>query len=475
MSEGKKYVDVQAMFDGVDERIKKIMCSKELNPHLIKVLSAIDPDDISPGPLQILEFAKYVAFDNIKAVLIGQDPYPNPDHAHGLCFSSLDKKIPASLKNIYSCLAEHGYIEDEKSIDTACLESWAAQGVYMMNTALTCRKFASKTHSELWAPITRAIIKEIGAIDRPIAFLLWGGDAKKMKPLITSKKAIILEATHPSPMAQSRLSADKKFRYCDHFNRVNKMLVTHGLRSIDWNPKARHIAYTDGSGNNTANANSKAGYGAYFLSGPLMQTKLYGKVTVATILPLSNMEDMKSSNWDPLDNPVFIGMNEKNIKHGYVNKGKYSTVKNWTGPLSMTFLEGADKSMVFPTSQRGEGMAILAVMEKIISLKFRCDTEIVTDSKFWITMIEKYMPNWIATGISFNQRKNSDIVSRMWHAMNILKLMGKLTMRHIYSHGKDKNIAPIDRRINDLCDVWANEGRTQEEFGDFEGVHILEE
>jgi uracil-DNA glycosylase len=473
MSEAKKYVDVQAMFNGVDKNLKKLLCSPEITPHLVKVLSNIDPDDISPGPLRILEFAKYVTFDNVKVVLLGQDPHPDPAHAHGLCFSSRDEKIPALIKNIYTCLAEHGHIKDDKKIGTACLESWAAQGVYMMNTALTCRKFKSKTHSKIWEPLTREIIKALGAIDRPIAFILWGNDAKKMKSLITSKKAVILEEEHPSPMSQARLSPDAKFRYCDHFDRVNEMLLAHGQRAIDWNPTTRHIAYTDGSGNNTADVNSRAGYAAYFLAGPLMQTKLYGKVAPATILPLSSMEEMNSNfEWNMLDNPIFIGENKTDSDVGYVYKGEYHKVKNWESPLSVVFLEGAQKSMVFPTSQRGEGMAILMVMERIIRFGYRCDTEIVTDSKFWITMIEQYIPKWVSTGISFNHRKNPDLVSRIWRAVNIVRSMGELTMRHIYSHGKNKNTAPIDKQMNDLCDVWANKGRTQPEYGDYEAVYI---
>jgi hypothetical protein len=146
----------------------------------------------------------------------------------------------------------------------------------------------------------------------------------------------------------------------------------------------------------------------------------------------------KTDTWEEMSNPLFIADNDTEFKCGYWNNKQWSRTKNWSGPLSLTYIPRADNEVIFPTSQRGEGMAILMVLEKAIACGAKCDIEIVTDSKFWITMIETYMPKWHREGTSFLLRKNPDIVWRMWRAIQIIKdEIGELKLRHIYSHGKD--------------------------------------
>jgi uracil-DNA glycosylase len=479
MSEEKEFINVAAMFKDVKSSFKKLVCSDDLKPHLINALNELNPNNISPGPTQIFEFAKYCELDDINVVIVGQDPYPNPDHAHGLCFSSRDSKIPASLKNIYKCLEHHGHIQSAKEMDTAYLESWAHQGVLMMNMALTTTLGKAGAHLSRWEPLTKKIIAHMGSQERPVVFLLWGGYATKMRGLITSKSAIILEETHPSPMAQARLSEDKKFTNCDHFNKVNECLVSQNKRPIDWNPKPKHIVYTDGSGNNTADANSKAGYATYFQSGPLKGVMLWGRLTIGTIF--SHMKVAKSDSWDMNSNPMYVDQYEdetqseketfgSSIGGGYLYEGKKHVTKDWKEPLSVTLIYGADRDMIFPTSQRGEGMAILMALERVISFRLRADVEIVTDSKFWKTMIEEWIPKWRDNHIPFTARKNPDLVTRIWRAVIMVKDLGTLTIRHIYSHDTKGKTTEKDKRFNDLCDEWANKGRTSDEFGDFESI-----
>lgn len=455
----KKYINVANALDGVLPCFQQLILGGGMKPHFINAVKAIDPDDISPRTVDIFNFAKHKKVDEIKVVILGQDPYPNPDHAHGLCFSSMDKKIPASLKNIYTCLEEHKLIDSAARIDTSNLLPWAQQGVLMLNTSLTTRSGVSGSHIALWRPITRNIIQKIGSIsDRPIVFMLWGNHAKDMRSLITSPTAIILEETHPSPMSQASLSAERKFRFCDHFVKANA-----AVGPINWDPMSlpAHQAFTDGSGLNTGNINSKAAYACCFTEGPSKGTMLYGRLPPVAVLDL---RDIKSdAKWDPENNPCWI-----DDGRAYTLSGLHSVTKTWTNPLATVYILNATNEMIFPNSQRGEGVGILSAFEHVIGIGRSATIEVVTDSMFWIKMINEYIPNWIKINNPFYTQKNPDIVSRMWKAVSRMSKMGIVwSMRHVKSHGKDPNADPKDVRFNDLVDKKALLTRNGNEFGDY--------
>lgn len=416
------------MVEGVDASFREVLMRPEVVPDLAKALENIDPDNVSPKVTDIFGFAKYCRVSDIRCVIIGQDPYPNPAHAHGICFSSLDKAVPDSLKKIYECLRAHGHMNDDTIVGKeektsvvgghanaygpSYLGLWASQGVLMLNMALTTKPSVAGAHLEHWEPYTRKLIAYFGALERPMIFMLWGNYAKKMRALIKNPSALILEETHPSPMAQARLEESKKFQHCTHFDEANAYMRSHTLRPFDWNPRTRHIVYTDGSSSGVGTSAS-AGYAAYFHRGPLKGTKLWGKLQ-----------------------PVLF-----------------------------------DDTFIFPTNQRAEGKAILVALEKIIAQKARCDVEIITDSDFWRNMITKYIPGWVKEGRPFADQKNPDIVKAIWDAVNMVKQQGILTIRHVYSHGKGDGQDPRDTRLNQLCDDLAKVGRQSADFHESEGVH----
>jgi uracil-DNA glycosylase len=166
--------------------------------------------------------------ENVRAVILGQDPYHGAGQAHGLCFSVLPgTDLPPSLRNIFKELrADLGVTAPENG----CLEHLAKSGVLLLNTVLTVRESAPGSHKNKgWEVLTDRIISLVNESETPTVFLLWGNFARAKKTLITNKRHLILEAAHPSP-----LSASNGFFGCRHFSKTNEFLRKNGLSEIDW-------------------------------------------------------------------------------------------------------------------------------------------------------------------------------------------------------------------------------------------------
>lgn len=183
---------------------------------------------IYPNMYDIFNALKYTSYSDVKAVIIGQDPYHGPGQAHGLCFSvQKGVAIPPSLQNMYKELysdlgippANHGY-----------LKKWADNGVLMMNAVLTVRGGQANSHRNMgWEIFTDKVIELLNNREQPMVFILWGNNAKQKMKLITNPKHLILQAAHPSP-----LSAFNGFFGCKHFSKTNDFLINHGIAPIDW-------------------------------------------------------------------------------------------------------------------------------------------------------------------------------------------------------------------------------------------------
>lgn len=183
---------------------------------------------VYPDMNYIFEALKLVPFEDCKVVILGQDPYHNPNQAHGLSFSvKPNVKTPPSLINIYKELHnEFGY----PIPNNGYLMKWAKQGVLLLNTSLTVIENKPNSHSKIgWQILTDKIIELLGNSNRPIVFILWGNNARMKKDLIKSKNALILESPHPSPF-----SVNRGFFGCNHFIKTNDYLTDNGLEPIDW-------------------------------------------------------------------------------------------------------------------------------------------------------------------------------------------------------------------------------------------------
>jgi len=183
-----------------------------------------------PKGKDIFNAMNHTSFDAVKVVILGQDPYPTPGHAHGLCFSVQEhvQPLPKSLINIFREIQTDLGQEFPKN---GSLIRWAEQGVLLLNAVLTVRAGQPRSHQgKGWERFTNQIIKKISDEKENVVFLLWGGDAKKKKVLIDTSKHLILESGHPSP-----LSANRGYWFGNkHFSKTNNFLQSKGLKKIIW-------------------------------------------------------------------------------------------------------------------------------------------------------------------------------------------------------------------------------------------------
>ncbi|MBP3469395.1 MAG: uracil-DNA glycosylase [Lachnospiraceae bacterium] len=193
-----------------------------------KIKEEYNTRQIFPASEEIFNALHLTPLNQVKVVILGQDPYHEIGQAHGLCFSvKKGVDIPPSLVNIYKelhddlgcTIPEHGY-----------LVKWAEQGVLLLNTVLTVRAHQANSHKGLgWEQFTDAILAAVNRQDRPVVYLLWGAPAQRKKVMLTNPKHLVLEAPHPSP-----LSAYRGFFGCRHFSKTNEFLQANGCEPIDW-------------------------------------------------------------------------------------------------------------------------------------------------------------------------------------------------------------------------------------------------
>lgn len=183
--------------------------------------------EIYPSEQNIFNALNHVPLDKIKVVIIGQDPYHEPNQAQGLSFSVPENvDIPPSLVNIMKEIEDDLHITCYKNGN---LERWANQGVLLLNTVLTVRRGIANSHKDKgWEILTRRIIEIVGQREKPAVFMLWGSYAQSFAPLI-AKQHLVLKAPHPSP-----LSAYRGFFGCKHFSKCNEFLIKNGESPIDW-------------------------------------------------------------------------------------------------------------------------------------------------------------------------------------------------------------------------------------------------
>ena len=180
-----------------------------------------------PPKVQIFRALDLTPFDNVKVVIIGQDPYHNDDQANGLCFSVSEKlKAPPSLKNIFKELQDDLGIERSRQE----LDDWAEQGVLLLNATLTVKAHSPNSHKNLgWEKFTNFIIQEISDKKENVVFVLWGAFAQKKEELINSSKHFIVKSAHPSPF-----SVYRGFYGSKPFSQINDYLKSKNKETISW-------------------------------------------------------------------------------------------------------------------------------------------------------------------------------------------------------------------------------------------------
>lgn len=183
---------------------------------------------VYPLKKDIFNALKSTPFNNVKVVILGQDPYHGEGEAHGLAFSVKPGiKLPPSLKNIFKELENDLNIKAPLNGD---LTLWAREGVLLLNTCLTVIKDSPNSHQNIgWDKLTNLIIEKLNDKESPVVFILWGNFAKSKKELITNPKHLILESSHPSP-----LSVNRNFFGSKPFSKTNEFLIKNNLKPINW-------------------------------------------------------------------------------------------------------------------------------------------------------------------------------------------------------------------------------------------------
>lgn len=194
-----------------------------------KLINEYKTQRIYPGMYDIFNAMKLTSYNDVKCVIIGQDPYHGEGQAHGLSFS-VRKGVapPPSLVNIFK------EIRDDVGIDNLGkhgeLTKWAKDGVLLLNSVLTVRANQARSHHGLgWENFTTDVIKLLDKREKPMVFMLWGADAKSKQMFITNPNHLVLKSAHPSP-----LSAYNGFFGCRHFSKANEFLKVNGMDEIDW-------------------------------------------------------------------------------------------------------------------------------------------------------------------------------------------------------------------------------------------------
>ncbi|MCL9647799.1 uracil-DNA glycosylase [Pantoea eucrina] len=213
-----------------------VLADEKEKPYFKETLQAVAQQraagvTVYPPQKDVFNAFKLTELGDIKVVILGQDPYHGPNQAHGLAFSVLPGvAIPPSLLNMYKELEQD--IEGFQRPQHGFLESWATQGVMLLNTVLTVEAGKAHSHARLgWETFTDTVIDAINTHREGVVFLLWGSHAQKKGSIIDAQRHHVLKAPHPSP-----LSAHRGFFGCRHFSQTNALLSKAGETPIDWTP-----------------------------------------------------------------------------------------------------------------------------------------------------------------------------------------------------------------------------------------------
>ena len=391
---------------------------------LENVLTAIDEmgdsNRLAPVPSLIFEALRYGTPDDVKVVIIGQDPYPTPGESQGLCFSqSKGGKIPKSLERIFGCLERAGLRSKRTIAPSGDLRSWAVQGVLMLNTTLTTRIGAQKAHAKLWKPFFTLFLTRLckARANAPLHFMLWGNDALKLAPI--ARGHVVHEWTHPSLMADNRLHVERQFISCTHFEDVNAALAADGRRPISWDNAASCTSFSDGSCSKNGLQGARASYAAVVLSAH------HGRVVMRGEVCPTEYEFVDSSAVERGIRPV--------------NDGKF----------------------VAPSNNRGELLGFIYAMLAPMVCRFKGKVEIVSDSKITVQTMLEWLPNRIAKNTE-NEMKNFDLVMIAWDILTQLRSQADVVeITHVNSHKpKPPPTAPVRTQLlwagNDSADNHAS-------------------
>lgn len=396
-----------------------------LNPALSKILDTLILEEkiLAPPPKYILEFARITPLKEVSVVIIGQDPYPTPGHAHGLSFSC-KVGVPKSLANIYKCLIKNGFIK--ASPMHGDLTSWATQGVLLLNRSLTTQEGKPKAHEKLWDTYTVNLVRVLSDI-RPIAFILWGASAQQLKPVI-NKKSYIFTWSHPSPLNTSQDFAD-----CPNFKEVNQLLERLGRNPINWSSiENTKVAVPKKSATKVAETIEQK-----------METQVEPQVDVRAEPQVETDAEEETDATEAEKMMATIKQKSACIiftdgactKNGTAQaRGSYAMLIRFGGFQDKVIYERIDRRA---TNIVAEALGIKAAFDYLQANPTKWKVAYInTDSEFWVKMFKTYMPNWIKKGIVFQEKENPDLTIPLWKQYQDIKKTHTIIIRWVPAHNK---------------------------------------
>lgn len=442
--------DVISMFNGISDNSKEVI-ARRLKNELKDVIISLNEfmvrekmikEQLTPPPELIFNAFRLCDLNNTKVVLLGQDPYINPGEAMGLSFSvPKGKKIPPSLRNIYNCLLEQGFIKQMP--EHGDLTNWAKQGILLLNAALTTRIKKSYAHANIWVKYTDALIRELSAMPRQLIFILLGNFAAEKKTLIDNTKHIVLEWGHPSPLNNANKSDDnpKNFKYCNVFTRTNEILLSRGEAPINWdpdnNPPVIEAPKKDISVTNTSLILRESGSND---PAPLTASTLWLFTDGGSS---GNGKEHCKASW------AFYITDGCNVVESY-------------GGVEEKQIPGE----IFKSSNnRGELSALLNGLDFISRnlSKFEFDSIIVvSDSEYSINCLDSWAEKWLANPAKYklSEKKNLDLIVPAKEALDDIRAKFILTFKHVNSHRSEPNDTEGEEwfiwKCNDIVDKLCN-------------------
>jgi len=426
--------------------------------NLEAVISAINSDGGEITPRAELVFSPFRLCNDIKIVLLGQDPYISGE-AHGLSFSSLAKKTPPSLRNIYNCLLYHGLIKRIPSCND--LTGWAKQGVLLLNMAATTRMKKSNAHASYWKEYTQRIIKKLN--DRPrIIYMLFGNSAGNMEKIISSNH-LVLKWGHPSPLNRVNQSDNpNKFTYCDAFVRANDDLISRGLPEIDWGDLEKIVATP---------APKIGNYQDDFEEQPERSSSAYVDDTVTTPSNYEGAPFVDVGDDDPMtpsNNILWLFTDG-----GATKNGRVGCRSSWAYYMTDGIVTSRDYGLVdskaidgkvySSSNNRGELTAMMRGFEGVLLSDFTCrEMRIISDSTYAIGSVSVWVNNWLSDPEKYNinEKKNLDIIIPTKNLLDKLKERFVVSFQHVRSH---KNAPEDDSseewfiwKGNEIVDAYCN-------------------
>lgn len=468
---------LRSAFDGIS-RNHRILLGKTLRNELKVALEHLNVEigknnvgatgitKITP-PIKDM-FACFRGIDNINVVLIGQDPFIREGQATGYSFSvPKTMAIPPSTRNIYKCLLNKGLIKESPTHGN--LESWAKQGVLLLNAALTTKLGKSNQHL-FWHKYTDAIIKELDKTPGGLIYILLGSFAKGKEELITNPESVVLKWGHPSPLSNAnQVDTPSNFKYCTCFEDANKALIQKGCNPINWNPDWNGSTFPN---DKKSNNNTKK------------ETTIVKKESTVTKKENNNVtKEIAKSQIKQLENKFGGECNPFKIYKSPPMKSRFTAdihvftdgaAKNNAKPVICTagwgyYITGTDnehnhlvsqhaygnvpriksgKHDVHPSNQRGELSGIFnglkCALDTVKSLEAYYSPEeigkinliLISDSEYSLKIINDWWRKWVSRG-QVDGKKNLDIIRPMMELVDQLNQKVIFNARHVRSHQKE--------------------------------------